>query len=60
MRTKEETVTIPKDKLKLITCPRCKGEGDDPCSEEYFREFSCTLCMGAGKIIMINTEYYLG
>jgi DnaJ-class molecular chaperone len=60
MRTKEETATIPKDELKFITCPRCNGTKQDPCSKEIYRELSCTLCKGVGKIIMANTEYYLG
>jgi len=52
--------TIPKDQLQLIICPRCKGVKDDPCSQEYFREFSCTLCKGSGQIVMVKPEYYLG
>ena len=51
---------ISSDQIDIITCPRCKGEQDDPCSQEYFREFSCTLCKGGGKIWMVKPEYILG
>jgi len=56
---KNPKIVIPKNQLELITCPRCKGDGDDPESQPYFREFNCKMCKGARQIIMIKPEYYL-
>jgi len=53
------TIRVPVHAFKKETCSRCNGDGKDPHSQVYTREFGCKKCKSVGWYWMIDPEWVI-